>query len=174
MYAFSAAHKTLPLPSYARVTNLANGKSVVVRVNDRGPFHAGRIIDLSYAAAVKLGVHRAGVAKVEVRALRGPDDAAGTPILAAAPPAKAAPATPGAPAGASSVTLQVASYSTREHAERGLARLRAAGIGAARLLEPLGQRFWRLRVGPLDLKAAEALALRVAELGFGPPQRLRD
>ena len=69
MYAFSAAHKTLPLPSYARVTNLANGKSVVVRVNDRGPFHSGRIIDLSYAAAVKLGVHRTGVAKVEVRAL---------------------------------------------------------------------------------------------------------
>lgn len=75
MYAFSAAHKTLPLPSYARVTNLANGKSVVVRVNDRGPFHAGRIIDLSYAAAVKLGVHRAGVAKVEVRAL-GPSGTA--------------------------------------------------------------------------------------------------
>src|SRR3546814_15109838 len=55
MYAFSAAHKSLPLPSYARVTNLGNGKSVVVRVNDRGPFHEGRIIDLSYAAAVKLG-----------------------------------------------------------------------------------------------------------------------
>ena len=63
MYAFTAAHKTLPLPSFARVTNLANGKSVIVRVNDRGPFHDGRIIDLSYAAAVKLGVasrrHRA-------------------------------------------------------------------------------------------------------------------
>jgi rare lipoprotein A len=77
MYAFSAAHKTLPLPSYARVTNLANGKSVIVRVNDRGPFHDGRVIDLSYAAAVKLGVHRAGTARVEVRALtvndRGPD-----------------------------------------------------------------------------------------------------
>ena len=57
MYAFSAAHKTLPLPSFARVTNLANGKSVVVRVNDRGPFHDGRVIDLSYAAAVKLGVY---------------------------------------------------------------------------------------------------------------------
>jgi len=56
LYAFSAANKTLPLPSYARVTNLANGKSVIVRVNDRGPFHEGRIIDLSYAAAVKLGV----------------------------------------------------------------------------------------------------------------------
>ena len=54
MYAFTAAHKTLPLPSFARVTNLDNGKSVVVRVNDRGPFHEGRVIDLSYAAAVKL------------------------------------------------------------------------------------------------------------------------
>ncbi len=69
MYAFSAAHKTLPLPSYARVTNLANGKSVIVRVNDRGPFHAGRIIDLSYAAATKLGFTRQGTARVEVRAL---------------------------------------------------------------------------------------------------------
>lgn len=69
MYAFSAAHKTLPLPSYVRVTNLANGKSVVVRVNDRGPFHAGRVIDLSYAAAAKLGFIKQGTAKVEVRAL---------------------------------------------------------------------------------------------------------
>src|SRR5690606_32362948 len=66
MYAFTAAHKTLPLPSYARVTNLGNGQSVVVRVNDRGPFHDGRIIDLSYAAAVKLGVDRAGTARVRV------------------------------------------------------------------------------------------------------------
>ena len=56
MYKFSAAHKTLPIPSYARVTNLENGKSVVVRINDRGPFHENRIIDLSYAAAVKIGV----------------------------------------------------------------------------------------------------------------------
>ena len=66
MYAFTAAHKTLPLPSFARVTNLGNGRSVVVRVNDRGPFHDGRIIDLSYAAAVKLGVDRSGTARVEV------------------------------------------------------------------------------------------------------------
>ena len=73
MYAFSAAHKSLPLPSYVRVTNLANGKSVVVRVNDRGPFHAGRVIDLSYAAATKLGFTKQGTAKVEVRALI-PDD----------------------------------------------------------------------------------------------------
>ena len=69
MYALTAAHKSLPLPSYVRVTNLANGKSVVVRVNDRGPFHAGRIIDLSFAAATKLGFTKQGVARVEVRAL---------------------------------------------------------------------------------------------------------
>ncbi len=74
MYAFTAAHKTLPLPSYARVTNLDNGKSVVVRVNDRGPFHAGRVIDLSYAAAVKLGFVKQGTARVEVRALLPDDD----------------------------------------------------------------------------------------------------
>ena len=66
MYAFTAAHKTLPLPSFARVTNLDNGKSVVVRVNDRGPFHDGRIIDLSYAAAVKIGIRAAGTGRVEV------------------------------------------------------------------------------------------------------------
>jgi len=69
MYAMSAAHTILPIPSYARVTNLANGKSVVVRINDRGPFHADRIIDLSYAAAYKLGFVTAGSAKVEVEAL---------------------------------------------------------------------------------------------------------
>jgi len=69
MYAFSAAHKTLPLPSYARVTNLDNGKSVIVRVNDRGPFHDGRIIDLSYAAAVKLGIDRKGTGNVRVEGL---------------------------------------------------------------------------------------------------------
>ena len=85
MYAFSAAHKTLPLPSFARVTNLANGKSVIVRVNDRGPFHPGRIIDLSYAAAVKLGVVRTGTARVEVRALTPGDAGTGTQFAQSPP-----------------------------------------------------------------------------------------
>lgn len=80
MYAFTAAHKTLPLPSFARVTNLDNGSSVVVRVNDRGPFHKGRVIDLSYAAAVKLGYRDRGTARVRVEAL-SPDD--GAPAAAA-------------------------------------------------------------------------------------------
>jgi len=66
MYQFTAAHKTLPLPTFVRVTHLGNGRSIVVRVNDRGPFHGDRIIDLSYAAAVKLGMHIKGTAEVEV------------------------------------------------------------------------------------------------------------
>lgn len=69
MYQFTAAHRTLPLPSYARVTNLDNGRSVIVRINDRGPFHEGRLIDLSYAAAIKLGVNVHGTAPVEVRGI---------------------------------------------------------------------------------------------------------
>jgi rare lipoprotein A len=66
MYSMSAAHKNLPIPSYVRVTNVDNGKTTVVRVNDRGPFHPGRIIDLSYAAATKLGIVKTGVANVEI------------------------------------------------------------------------------------------------------------
>lgn len=68
-YAMTAAHKTLPLPCYVRVTNLENGKQIVVRVNDRGPFHDGRIIDLSYAAAHKIGYANKGVARVKVEVI---------------------------------------------------------------------------------------------------------
>ncbi|MGO1541245.1 MAG: septal ring lytic transglycosylase RlpA family protein [Luteimonas sp.] len=87
MYAFTAAHKSLPLPSFARVTNLDNGRSVVVRVNDRGPFHEGRVVDVSWAAAVKLDMHRQGTAQVEVRAL-SPGENARQPheAVASAPP----------------------------------------------------------------------------------------
>ncbi len=73
MYRFTAAHRTLPLPTYARVTNLENGKSVVVRINDRGPFNPSRIIDLSWAAAVRLDMIKKGTAKVRVEALTAPD-----------------------------------------------------------------------------------------------------
>ena len=70
MHALTAAHKTLPFGAYVRVTNLNNGKSVVVRINDRGPFIKGRIIDLSYAAAKKLGMSETGVAPVKIKVLR--------------------------------------------------------------------------------------------------------
>jgi len=98
MYAFTAAHKSLPLPSFARVTNLDNGKSVIVRVNDRGPFHEGRVVDLSYAAAVKIGIHPAGTGRVEVRALspgenaRNDYDAVATAAPATTPVAAPPPA----------------------------------------------------------------------------------
>ncbi|MCG7533902.1 septal ring lytic transglycosylase RlpA family protein [Pseudoalteromonas sp. OOF1S-7] len=69
MFDMTAAHKTLPLPSFVRVTNVNNGKSAIVRVNDRGPFHDDRLIDLSYAAAYKLGFHRQGTAQVKIEAL---------------------------------------------------------------------------------------------------------
>ncbi|WP_404340546.1 septal ring lytic transglycosylase RlpA family protein [Pseudoalteromonas mariniglutinosa] len=69
MFAMTAAHKTLPLPSFARVTNLENGKSAIVRINDRGPFHDNRLIDLSYSAAYKLGYHLQGTARVKVEAI---------------------------------------------------------------------------------------------------------
>jgi len=69
MFAMTAAHKTLPLPCYVRVTNLKNKRSVILRVNDRGPFHSGRIIDLSYTAAVKLGIQKNGTGFVEVSTL---------------------------------------------------------------------------------------------------------
>ncbi len=69
IYKLTAAHRNLPLPSYVRVTNLANGRKTVVRVNDRGPFHGDRIIDLSYAAAVKLGFHKQGTSRVLIEVL---------------------------------------------------------------------------------------------------------
>ena len=69
MYGLTAAHRTLPIPSYARVRNVANGKETIVRVNDRGPFHSNRVMDLSYAAAVKLGIHLMGRAEVEIERL---------------------------------------------------------------------------------------------------------
>ncbi|KKL02094.1 septal ring lytic transglycosylase RlpA family protein [Rheinheimera mesophila] len=72
VFAMSAAHKTLPLPSYVRVTNLDNGKSAIVRVNDRGPFHQDRVIDLSYSAAYKIGMMGKGTARVQVELLASP------------------------------------------------------------------------------------------------------
>ena len=90
MYGMTAAHTVLPIPSYARVTNLANNKSVVVRINDRGPFHSDRLIDLSYTAAYKLGVLGGGKAMVEVETIIAGSGVAATPAVAAAP----APPTP--------------------------------------------------------------------------------
>lgn len=186
MYAFSAAHKTLPLPTFARVTNLENGRSVVVRVNDRGPFHADRLIDLSYAAAVKLGVHARGTARVEVRALTP-----GETALARSTPARArgdagqvkSPRRPAGPAAAGSTRhgtsgtadrtwVQVGSFGNKDNARRLRDRLRAAQLAPVSLdrARAGNGRVWRVRLGPLDGRAlAEHLAAQVRALGFGQP-----
>jgi len=301
MYAFTAAHKSLPLPSFARVTNLDNGRSVVVRVNDRGPFHEGRVIDLSYAAAVKLDIQRRGTGRVEVRALRPGEAGTESAVLVAATPAQApapvraaattpagasgldrlvgglpqpAPAAPvvaaasaalerAAPAAATGgsrladhpdygraqdrfrlvaddgrvrsadefdawmrerqaridgargtgavaataqvvaprastasapataqapsrpqvadgsgdeLTLQVGVFSVRDNAERALAALHQAGIGAAHLQDVTvsQRRLWRLRVGPVAAAALAELSSRVSGLGLGMPQIVRE
>lgn len=102
MYAMTAAHPTLPIPSYARVTNVGNGESVVVRVNDRGPFRPGRVIDLSYAAATRLGYVAKGHTLVEVESII-PDEASIAAARAPTPPRRPlakAPTRPSAPAAA--------------------------------------------------------------------------
>ncbi|WP_426285656.1 septal ring lytic transglycosylase RlpA family protein [Luteibacter sp. E-22] len=115
MYQFSAAHKTLPLPSYARVTNLENGKSVIVRINDRGPFHENRIIDLSFAAAVKIGVWPKGTGLVEVRAIdpNDPGSDRGAPYVNTAP--KPAPITAPPPPSQRAVTASVGTGPVRSN-----------------------------------------------------------
>jgi rare lipoprotein A len=110
MYAFTAAHRTLPLPSFARVTNLANGKSVIVRINDRGPFHDGRLIDLSYAAAVKLGVYPHGTARVQVHGLTAADMVDGDQRVAM----RSASATPVALAGGPSADPDAAAAASSQ------------------------------------------------------------
>ena len=99
MFAMTGAHKTLPIPSYVRVTNLDNRKSVIVRINDRGPFHDGRIIDLSYAAAQRLGITRMGTGNVEVEVVV-PEDDPRPPLRARKREMIAAQPTPRAPSGA--------------------------------------------------------------------------
>ncbi len=97
MYRMTAAHPTLPLPSYARVTNLANGKDVVVRINDRGPFLHGRIIDLSYAAAHKIGIAANGTGEVEIETILIEADGTGSASVPSAAPVPVTPAPAPAP-----------------------------------------------------------------------------
>lgn len=150
MCQYSAAHKTLPLPSYARVTNLDNGRSTIVRVNDRGPFHDGRVIDLSYVAALKLGVYETGTARVEVEAIGAKNHIA----LPAAPPGD--------------VYLQLGAFGERDNAESLRRQLVQAGERAEiRESREDGRRLYRVRVGPLaDAARAEETKARLRLLGF--------
>ena len=168
MFAMTAAHKTLPIPSYAKVTNVKTGASVVVRVNDRGPFHAGRIIDLSYAAASRIGIAAAGSGLVEVERVFEPSPQV---AVATTPPPTADIETPMVSQEASTLWLQLGAFSSAENAEA--FRTRAAA-SLPWMLEPIQvsarDGFYRVRLGPYrNRQEASAIADRVREsLGFAP------
>ena len=157
MYKMTAAHKTLPIPSYARVTNVANGRSVTVRINDRGPFHGDRVIDLSYAAAHRLGYVQAGSALVEVESVLP-----GEPAQVAAAQAVHV---------ASGHYLQLGAFSSRDNAEDLRSRLarQLAWLRERVEVRSIGE-LCRLHVGPYGTsEAARAVAERIeTELNLKP------
>lgn len=160
MYAMTAAHKTLPIPAYVRVTNLDNGRSVVVRVNDRGPFVGERIIDLSYTAAWKLDMLQQGTAPVEIRVLEPGDDPSAAPTTAQSqsqtqPQTQTqtqSQATRSIGIGVSSRYLQAGSFASRTNADRVMGELAGAGIRNVVIREArVGERqVFRVQVGPLE------------------------
>ena len=181
MYAMTAAHKTLPIPCYAEVTNLRNGRKVVVRINDRGPFVGDRIIDLSYTAAAKLDMLLAGTAPVEIRVLTPGRDAAGSalpPAVPAAPPPVPVPAAPpvtvvNAPAAstpaAPAMFIQAGVFADHENARRRVEVLLAAGVELASLdeLPRTDRTLHRVRVGPFASVEEFDLAMKhLRELGI--------
>jgi rare lipoprotein A len=182
MWAMTAAHKTLPIPSYVRVSNEANGRSVVVLVNDRGPFHSQRIIDLSYAAAVKLGFADKGVADVEVVDVTPSETAAivpqavtvtNVPVIKAPvinPPARNT--TRSAPvSNQPAIYLQAAAFKSLSSAQQLQKKLQTASTSPV-IVVPSSNKLWhRVRVGPLVgvQKISEARQV-LSEQGIKKPQ----
>lgn len=165
LYKLTAAHRSLPIPSYAEVTNLDTGKRIVVRINDRGPFVDGRLIDLSYAAAGKLGILAQGTGRVEVRAIdtsRPARQAAGP----STPPD--APQTARASAPASPLFLQVGAFDSRYYADRLRWELQKT-VSHGILVDHQAQARppYRVRIGPLrSREQADALGIQLAEMGI--------
>lgn len=156
MYSMTAAHTTLPIPSYARVTNPANGKSVVVRVNDRGPFHKERLIDLSYAAAHRLGIIGNGSGMVEVEAIdTRPPEQATIQKVPDVPQEK-----PVAEAGS---YVQAGAFRSRANAEQLSERLRQNGLVENETIESwYNNGIYRVRLGPYASRdEAERSASRI-------------
>ncbi len=167
----TAAHKTLPMPSWVEVHNLDNGRKLTVRINDRGPFVDGRIIDLSRRSAQLLGVDGPGLARVRVKRVFPPEDwARAQPVLAASTvpaaqprqPAPLATATP-APVAASGRYIQVAALSDESRA-RALASV-MADFGPAQAT-PTGSGLWRVRIGPVAADRLGAILFEVRAGGW--------
>jgi rare lipoprotein A len=196
MYAMTAAHKTLPLPTYVKVRNLRNDKTIIVRVNDRGPFVHNRIIDLSYAAALRLDMVRDGTSLVEVTAISFEDLPPGDRPVRIVEPAEptartsAASVTPiPSPDGAQSppttesrpaspitqeheIFVQVGAFGDRANAERRRAALLSGGIGGAFIFadEAATPPMYRVRIGPIrGVDDYDALVLKLEALGVSDP-----
>jgi rare lipoprotein A len=164
LYAMTAAHKTLPLPTYVEVINLDNNRSVIVKVNDRGPFHEGRIIDLSYSAAAKLGILGKGTGHVEVRAI----DPLGSSQVPDNSPVLVQTSTR-AKTSDSQLFLQVGAFQSRDNAERLRNNIQAQNLGGVRIVEADTERgtFFKVQVGPLsDTGEADRVAQALQPLGI--------
>lgn len=163
MHKVTAAHRSLPLPSFATVRNLENGREITVRVNDRGPFHSDRIVDLSYAAALKLGIVETGTAEVVVRAIHF--EGSHESEIAVQPPSKL-------PA-----RVQAGAFGEQTAAASLAERLEQAALGPVRV-EPSRngtRRVWRVRIGPLlDAEQARQAFEGVISLGLDRPVYVYD
>jgi rare lipoprotein A len=180
LYGMTAAHKTLPLPTYVEVTNLDNGLKVIVKVNDRGPFHGGRIIDLSYVAALKLGITKTGTGRVEIRAI-DPRTPQTHKITRSASSKKAITKQPQTQArihtktiaSLPSLFLQVGAFSSRVNAENLRSRINGVSSNPIKISKDANQAgnsnmpVYRVRIGPLPSdQIAQQLVLKLTDLGI--------
>ena len=183
MHAMTAAHKSLPLPTYVQVTNLKNNRQLILRVNDRGPFHGNRIIDLSFAAATKLDIVGNGTGLVEVRALTTPGVAQSTSAsnVVARPQSQSAgtesagtessrnPSVSGEP----QLYLQVGAFSSVDNAQQLRTRLQSMRLAAVSVqaANVSGKTLHRVRVGPLvDVPNADRISQDIVNAGMEPPR----
>jgi len=164
MYQMTAAHKTLPIPTYVQVTNIKTGQQIIVRVNDRGPFHEGRIIDLSYAAAQKLGTASNGTGLVEVRAIDpltwNPDQ---QQVIRTADTSRAHPD--------AQIYLQLGAFSVKANAEKMLVKTVGSAISGVSIKngnDSNGKPIYRVRIGPLaSVDLADNMISRLLKTGVG-------
>ena len=165
MYGMTAAHKTLPIPSYVRVINLKNQRSVVVRINDRGPFHGNRIIDLSYAAAVKLGIQQAGTGYVEVTTI----EPAVQESVAAVKPVKQT--------ASEKLYLQIGAFSNQFNARQLQEKVSAIQLADARLKvsQSQGDTLYKVQIGPLvSIENVDQINTRLAAIGVTVTKLVTD
>lgn len=176
MYKMTAAHRTLPIPSYVKVTNLDNGKSVVVRVNDRGPFHKSRLLDVSYAAATKLDMVRSGTARVKVEAIEPQTTRLASTQAApkAAPHQQAIGATPHLqpallPKPNTSTYLQVGAFRSQDSAMA--LRSQLSAITSHPINVDNLQGLFKVRIGPLNKTSdVQQLSQMLVQNNFAKPQ----